>query len=67
MPMLMMGCGVFLQSDIVNQQRKGWSADEIMAGVRAVRVAPLGDPFQLCTICSLIDGDAPGIVQAEHT
>ena len=36
MPSLMMGCGVFLQSDIVNQQRKGWSADEIMAGLAAV-------------------------------
>src|SRR5262249_17346173 len=24
MPALAMGCGVFLQSDIVNQQRKGW-------------------------------------------
>ena len=31
-----MGCGVFLQSDIVNQQRKGWSADEIMASLAAV-------------------------------
>lgn len=36
MPVLMMGCGVFLQSDIVNQQRKGWSADEIMAGLAGV-------------------------------
>lgn len=36
MPALMMGCGVFLQSDIVNQQRKGWSAEEIMAGLAAV-------------------------------
>jgi predicted CoA-substrate-specific enzyme activase len=36
MPSLAMGCGVFLQSDIVNQQRKGWSADEIMAGLAAV-------------------------------
>jgi predicted CoA-substrate-specific enzyme activase len=36
MPTLSMGCGVFLQSDIVNQQRKGWSADEIMAGLAAV-------------------------------
>ena len=35
-PGLAMGCGVFLQSDIVNQQRKGWSADEIMAGLAAV-------------------------------
>ncbi|NOE36107.1 MULTISPECIES: BadF/BadG/BcrA/BcrD ATPase family protein [unclassified Ruegeria] len=36
MPKLMMGCGVFLQSDIVNQQRKGWAAEEIMAGLAAV-------------------------------
>jgi predicted CoA-substrate-specific enzyme activase len=36
MPNLAMGCGVFLQSDIVNQQRKGWSADEIMASLAAV-------------------------------
>jgi predicted CoA-substrate-specific enzyme activase len=35
-PALAMGCGVFLQSDIVNQQRKGWSAEEIMAGLAAV-------------------------------
>jgi len=31
-----MGCGVFLQSDIVNQQRKGWHADEILAGLCAI-------------------------------
>jgi predicted CoA-substrate-specific enzyme activase len=36
MPNLAMGCGVFLQSDIVNQQRKGWSAEEIMASLAAV-------------------------------
>ena len=36
MPTLAMGCGVFLQSDIVNQQRKGWSAEEIMAALAAV-------------------------------
>jgi predicted CoA-substrate-specific enzyme activase len=36
MPVLAMGCGVFLQSDIVNQQRKGWSADEIMASLANV-------------------------------
>ncbi len=36
MPSLAMGCGVFLQSDIVNQQRKGWSCDEIMASLAAV-------------------------------
>jgi predicted CoA-substrate-specific enzyme activase len=35
-PQFAMGCGVFLQSDIINQQRKGWSAGEIMAGLAAV-------------------------------
>ncbi|HEY7658891.1 MAG TPA: BadF/BadG/BcrA/BcrD ATPase family protein [Burkholderiales bacterium] len=35
-PKLAMGCGVFLQSDIVNQQRKGWSSEEIMASLAAV-------------------------------
>ncbi len=35
-PQLSMGCGVFLQSDIVNQQRKGWSAEEIMAGLAGI-------------------------------
>ncbi|MDX8399636.1 MAG: BadF/BadG/BcrA/BcrD ATPase family protein [Gallionellaceae bacterium] len=35
-PALAMGCGVFLQSDIVNQQRKGWSPEEIMASLAAV-------------------------------
>ena len=39
MPQLSMGCGVFLQSDIVNQQRKGWQAEEILAG--AVRDSPV--------------------------
>lgn len=34
-PKLAMGCGVFLQSDIVNQQRKGWQTDEILAGLCA--------------------------------
>ncbi len=33
MPNFTMGCGVFLQSDIVNQQRKGWKAEEILAGL----------------------------------
>jgi len=36
LPSLAMGCAVFLQSDIVNQQRKGWSAEEIMASLAAV-------------------------------
>ena len=35
-PQLSMGCGVFLQSDIVNQQRKGWQASEILAGLCAI-------------------------------
>ncbi len=35
-PSLAMGCGVFLQSDIVNQQRKGWSSQEIMASLATV-------------------------------
>jgi predicted CoA-substrate-specific enzyme activase len=33
MPRLSMGCGVFLQSDIVSQQRRGWQAEEILAGL----------------------------------
>jgi len=36
MPRLTMGCGVFLQSDIINQQRKGWHGDEILAGLCAI-------------------------------
>lgn len=35
-PLLAMGCGVFLQSDIVNQQRKGWQANEILSGLCAI-------------------------------
>lgn len=36
MPVFGYGCAVFLQSDIVNFQRKGWSAEEILAGLAAV-------------------------------
>lgn len=36
MPQLSMGCGVFLQSDIVSQQRKGWQAEEILAALCAI-------------------------------
>ncbi len=36
MPILSMGCGVFLQSDIVNQQRKGWQGAEILASLCAI-------------------------------
>jgi activator of 2-hydroxyglutaryl-CoA dehydratase/predicted nucleotide-binding protein (sugar kinase/HSP70/actin superfamily) len=36
MPEFGYGCAVFLQSDIVDFQRQGWQANEIMAGLAAV-------------------------------
>jgi predicted CoA-substrate-specific enzyme activase len=36
MPVFGYGCAIFLQSDIVNFQRQGWTAPEIMAGLAAV-------------------------------
>ncbi len=36
MPMFGYGCAVFMQSDIVDFQRQGWSPEEIMAGLAAV-------------------------------
>lgn len=36
MPTFGYGCAVFLQADIVNFQRQGWDADEILAGLAAV-------------------------------
>jgi len=36
MPVFGYGCAVFMQSDIVNFQRQGWQAEEIMAGLAAV-------------------------------
>ena len=51
LPHLAMGCGVFLQSDIVNQQRKGWSADEIMASLAAV--LPLNVWVYACQLTNL--------------
>ena len=36
MPLFGYGCAVFMQSDIVNFQRQGWAADEILAGLAAV-------------------------------
>jgi activator of 2-hydroxyglutaryl-CoA dehydratase/predicted nucleotide-binding protein (sugar kinase/HSP70/actin superfamily) len=36
MPIFGYGCAVFLQSDIVNFQRQGWRAEEILAGLAAV-------------------------------
>jgi predicted CoA-substrate-specific enzyme activase len=36
MPEFSYGCAVFLQADIVNFQRQGWKADEILAGLAAV-------------------------------
>ena len=36
MPVFGYGCAVFMQSDIVNFQRQGWQAKEILAGLAAV-------------------------------
>jgi predicted CoA-substrate-specific enzyme activase len=36
MPLFGYGCAVFMQSDIVNFQRQGWTAEEILAGLAAV-------------------------------
>src|SRR6202007_2147858 len=36
MPVFGYGCAVFMQSDIVNFQRQGWRAEEILAGPAAV-------------------------------
>ena len=36
MPLFGYGCAVFMQSDIVNFQRQGWRAEEILAGLAAV-------------------------------
>ncbi len=36
MPLFGYGCAVFMQSDIVNFQRQGWQAQEILAGLAAV-------------------------------
>jgi activator of 2-hydroxyglutaryl-CoA dehydratase/predicted nucleotide-binding protein (sugar kinase/HSP70/actin superfamily) len=36
MPVFGYGCAVFMQSDIVNFQRQGWAAEEILAGLAAV-------------------------------
>src|ERR1700757_4739076 len=35
-PVFGYGCAVFMQSDIVNFQRQGWQAEEILAGLAAV-------------------------------
>jgi predicted CoA-substrate-specific enzyme activase len=36
MPLFGYGCAVFMQSDIVNFQRQGWRAEEILAGLATV-------------------------------
>ncbi|MCI0351276.1 MAG: acyl-CoA dehydratase activase-related protein [Acidobacteriales bacterium] len=36
MPLFGYGCAVFMQSDIVNFQRQGWRAEEILAGLAGV-------------------------------
>ena len=54
MPEFGYGCAVFMQSDIVDFQRRGWQANEIMAGLAAVLpkniwhyVAQIPNPAQL--------------------
>ncbi|MBK1735100.1 CoA activase [Halorhodospira abdelmalekii] len=54
MPDFNHGCAVFLQSDIVDFQRKGWRANEILAGLAAVLpkniwlyVAQIANPAEL--------------------
>ena len=54
MPQLSMGCGVFLQSDIVNQQRKGWQAEEILAGLCAIL------PLECVDLCRRTEQPAAG-------
>ncbi len=56
MPQFGYGCAVFLQADIVNAQRQGWQANEILAGVAAVLpknifhyVAGVANPARLGT------------------
>jgi predicted CoA-substrate-specific enzyme activase len=36
MPEFSYGCAVFLQADIVNYQRQGWTSEELLAGLAAV-------------------------------
>lgn len=54
MPRFTPGCAIFLQSDIVNFQRQGWTQEEILAGLAAVlpkniwiKVAKIRNPRQL--------------------
>lgn len=56
MPLFGYGCAVFLQADLVNAQRLGWQADEILAGLAAVLpknifyyVAAVANPARLGT------------------
>lgn len=54
MPRFTPGCAIFLQADIVNFQRQGWTQEEILAGLAAVlpkniwiKVAKIRNPRQL--------------------
>ncbi|MGC8760666.1 MAG: BadF/BadG/BcrA/BcrD ATPase family protein [Bryobacteraceae bacterium] len=54
MPEFSYGCAVFLQADIVNFQRQGWTREEILAGLAAVLpkniwlyVAKIANPARL--------------------
>ncbi|MCX7602492.1 MAG: acyl-CoA dehydratase activase-related protein [Bryobacteraceae bacterium] len=54
MPRFTPGCAIFLQADIVNFQRQGWTQEEILAGLAAVlprniwiKVAKIQNPLQL--------------------
>ncbi|MEJ5367054.1 MAG: BadF/BadG/BcrA/BcrD ATPase family protein [Bryobacteraceae bacterium] len=54
MPQFTPGCAIFLQADIVNFQRQGWTQEEILAGLAAVlpkniwiKVAKIRNPRQL--------------------
>lgn len=54
MPQFTPGCAIFLQADIVNFQRQGWTQDEILAGLAAVlpkniwiKVAKIQNPLEL--------------------
>ena len=46
MPQFGYGCAVFMQSDIVNFQRQGWRAEEILAGLADVL------PKNVFSLCS---------------
>jgi len=65
MPEFSTGCAVFLQADIVNFQRQGWTREQILAGLAAVLpkniwlyVAKIPNPSLLGTPLPIARGDA---------